>query len=130
MIVLKVIKRLYKLLPKRYSLRGAWVVILLAVNSGLEVAGLGAIIPLVLVVLEEGAVSSNEWLRQVNSVFHLSENQFILLIGVSVLLFLLIKNIISMMLNKNVSNRLQNTSQIKSHPFFEQFDWVRIFILN
>lgn len=71
------------------------MVILLAVNSGLEVAGLGAIIPLVLVVLEEGAVSSNEWLRQVNSVFHLSENQFILLIGVSVLLFLLIKNIIS-----------------------------------
>jgi len=36
-----------------------------------------------------------------------------------------IKDIITLMLNNNLSSRLQNIKQIKTHPFFEKFDWVR-----
>ena len=94
MFLIKIIHRVFVLLPDRFKHRGGVVVLLLLLNSVLDVLGLGAIIPVVLVLVKDGAIQSNTFLRLVHEWTGLmDENYFIVLLCVLLLFVLVLKNI-------------------------------------
>lgn len=94
MIILKTLKRVWLLLPKSFKKRGLAVIFLLLLNSLLDILGLGAIIPIVLVIVEEGAIQSNEILNQLYlATGSIDEKYFIVMLCLFLILVLILKNI-------------------------------------
>jgi ATP-binding cassette, subfamily B, bacterial PglK len=81
-------------MPARFKRRGAMALVLLILNAILDVLGLGAIIPLVLVLVEDGAIQSNSFLGGLHKLTGaMDENYFIVLLCLLLMLVILLKNI-------------------------------------
>ncbi len=95
-LILSVIKRTFKLVPLIYRKRGLVVILLLLINSLLEVIGLGAIIPVVLVLVKDGAIQSNPLLRSLYGLMgSIDEKYFILILCILLMLVLVLKNVVT-----------------------------------
>lgn len=98
-VVFNTMIRILRLIPKPYKLRGSVNFLLLIVNSALDLAGLGAIIPLIFVVLEDDAVQNRDSIRMVYDFMGFtSESAFIITICATLLLLILFKNVLSLLI--------------------------------
>jgi ABC-type multidrug transport system fused ATPase/permease subunit len=90
-----------RILPKGERGKAIKISILLFFNSFLELLGLGAILPLFLVLLEDNLLEKYEWLSWVYDTLNLSsEKQIIVLLAVLFFVVILVKNIISLWIAK------------------------------
>ena len=89
-IILKTVLKFKTLLPNRFRRKGIVAVILLLLNSILELVGLASIIPLFTVIIKDGAVQQNLYLKYVYDLFGFtSENNFIISVTACVVLIIL-----------------------------------------
>ncbi|MEZ4720826.1 MAG: ABC transporter ATP-binding protein [Flavobacteriales bacterium] len=96
-IVIKTLMRLIRLLPRSFRLSGIISFLLLFVNSAFDLLGLGAMIPLIAIVLEEDAIQTNGALHTFYKFSGVAnESRFIILICVLVFLLIVLKNLVSL----------------------------------
>jgi len=123
-IILKTVLKFKTLLPNRFRRKGIVAVILLLLNSILELVGLASIIPLFTVIIKDGAVQQNQYLKYVYDLFGFaSENNFIISVTACVVLIILTKNIIGILIQKyqtKLSLDLMSFFMLKLHHFFFQ----------
>lgn len=100
-IVFKTCTKLKELLPIKFRLKGLFAVFLLLINSLLELLGLASIIPLLTVIVKDGIIQQNKYLKYFYEIFEFSsENSFIMTIAGCVVIMILIKNLIGIMIQK------------------------------
>lgn len=100
-IVIKTCIKLKELLPINFKLKGLFAVLLLLTNSIFELIGLASIIPLLTVIVKDGIIQQNKYLKYFYEIFEFSsENSFIITIAGCVVILILIKNIIGIMIQK------------------------------
>ncbi len=98
-IFVKPIKFLLGILPKSYRFRAILISILLLFNSGLELVGLGAIIPVFSILLEDDVIAKYEWANYIYSALNLtSENQLIIIVSLILLVVIFIKNVTGLLI--------------------------------
>ena len=87
---------LRRLLPPAQKRYGVWMLFLLLVNSFLDVFGLAALVPIIMLASEPGAVAKNKYFAPLYHSFNFgSERHFIALLVVAVFAFFLFKNVFS-----------------------------------
>lgn len=97
-IIVSTILKLRWILPTKFKRQAIFVFLLLFLNSILELAGLGALIPLLLSILQPNAFESG----MLKSLFEYSglesTQSFIIILSVFILLFIIMKNLISVLI--------------------------------
>ena len=123
-IIINTVLRFKSLLPNSFRKRGVIAVILLLLNSILELLGLASIIPLFTVIIKDGVIQKNYYLKYVYDLFEFqSENYFIISISLIVVLTIFFKNIIGVLIQKyqaKLSLDLMSFYMLKLHNFFFQ----------
>jgi len=98
-VVFEALSKSYRILPQKFRRKGLYVMLALLLNSILELFGLAALIPVFSIVLQEGIIQNNEILRGMYEFSGLeSENSFILMICIGVIIVVIVKNIISLLI--------------------------------
>ena len=121
-IVIKTCSRILDLLPSKFKLKALTAVILLLANSLLELLGLASIIPLFTIILKEGVIHSNYYLKHIYDLFgFVSENNFIISVSAIVVLTIFLKNIIGILIQNyqaKLSLNLMSYFMLKLHQLF------------
>lgn len=95
-LIISILSRLKRLLPKKYQTQGGYAFVLLLINSVLELAGVGVLIPIFLVILQDNAFEG----QTLGAIYEFSglesHNQFIMVLGILVFVFVILKNIASL----------------------------------
>ncbi|QNK77409.1 ABC transporter ATP-binding protein [Winogradskyella sp. PAMC22761] len=100
-IIFRSINFIRQILPKEEKGKAIKISVLLFFNSFLELLGLGAILPLFLVLLEDNLLEKYKWLLWIYNAFGLTnEKQLIVVLAVAFLLVIIIKNLISLWITK------------------------------
>ncbi len=98
-VIFEALRKSYRILPQKFRRKGMYVMLALLLNSILELFGLAALIPVFSIVLQEGIIQNNETLRGMFEFSGLeSENSFILMICIGVIIVVIVKNIISLLI--------------------------------
>jgi ABC-type bacteriocin/lantibiotic exporter with double-glycine peptidase domain len=96
LLIISIFSRLKSLLPKRFQKEGFAAMGMLLVNSILELAGVGVLIPIFLVILQEDAFESGK-LKMIYEFSGISsENKFVMFLCIMVFVFVVLKNIASL----------------------------------
>lgn len=100
-IIIKTIRFIKEILPQKYKVRAIFVSFLLFVNSGLELIGLGAILPLFVVLLENSVVEKYQWAAWMYEQFYLTdERQLIVILAIAFFIVIAIKNLLGLWITK------------------------------
>lgn len=92
--------KLRYVLPKEFKRKSLTVFLLLLLNSALELAGLGAMVPLFLAILQKEAFEKG-WLKEVYEFSGFaSTDSFILFLSLLILIFIILKNICSLLITR------------------------------
>ena len=95
--IIKTVKFILSITPGKYHLKLLFILLLQFLNSILELAGLGAFLPIFSLLLEDDVINKNDWLMKIYNFFSLTdENQLILIFSIAIFFLVLIKNIISL----------------------------------
>ena len=121
-LVYNAIKLILDLLPKKDQIKMFGIAILLLINSLLELLGLGAILPVFSVLLEDNVVEKYSWASWVYNFFKLTdERQLIILLATSLFIVILVKNILSLWIakiNSTFALSLFKDISIRLHQFY------------
>lgn len=121
-IIIRTIGFIKDILPQKYKIRAIGISILLFINSGLELIGLGAILPLFVVLLENSVVEKYQWAAWLYDLFHLTdERQLIVILAVVFFVIIMIKNILGLWIAKiqsEFSYSLYRTFTLQIHEFY------------
>lgn len=91
--------RVARILPHSYRWKAVLSLFLLLVNSVMDLLGLGAVVPLIVMVLRENSFQENEWLAWLyEHSFATSETEFIYHFSFALLLIIIIKNLASILI--------------------------------
>ncbi|MEN8138896.1 MAG: ABC transporter ATP-binding protein [Bacteroidota bacterium] len=122
MIITDTIKQLKQILPSQFKKQGIISVILLFINSILELVGLASLLPLFMVILKENVVYENQYLNSIyNTLGYTSENAFIISIAGLVVLMIILKNIVGLLIQKyqtTYSYSIMEYFMIKLHKYY------------
>jgi ATP-binding cassette, subfamily B, bacterial PglK len=130
-IIIRTIHFIKDILPQKYKVRAVVISILLFINSGLELIGLGAILPLFVVLLEDSVVAKYKWAAWLYKLFHLTdERQLIVILAIVFFIIIGIKNILGLWITKIQSEfsyslfklltlELHELYYKKGYPFFK-----------
>ncbi len=123
-IVLRTIRFIINVLPKKDGLKLLTVGLLLFLNSFLDLLGLGALLPVFSVLLEDDVIKSNSFLRWIYNLFDLSnENQLIIILAAFLFLVVLSKNLLSLMIiryNSKFALGLSKDFTLRLHKYYYQ----------
>ena len=98
-VIIKPLRVLRSILPKEYKLRIVGISSLLLLNSLLELIGLGALIPVFTILLEDNVVEKYTWARYLYENFNLtSGDQLIVLVSLLLLTIIVIKNVLGLVI--------------------------------
>ncbi len=100
-IIFETIRFIRLILPKQYKLRAIGIGILLFINSGLELLGLGALYPVFAVLLVDSVVEKFGWAKWIYNSFGMTdERQLIVVLAVALFVIFIIKNLLSLWITK------------------------------
>ncbi|MFZ6050970.1 ABC transporter ATP-binding protein [Halocola ammonii] len=103
-LLVSTILRVRRLLPPGFSRRSVWMIIALLVNAFLELAGIGALIPFFIAIVEKDSLESG-WLAQLYDFTGFSSPaSFIVALGVAIFLFIILKNLLGLAISKFQAN--------------------------
>lgn len=124
MLFIETIKRIKEVLPAKFKKRGVLAIILLFINSILELLGLAALLPLFTVILTENIIQENDILNNIYTALGFaSENIFIIFIAGSVVGLIIIKNVIGIFIQKyqtTFSFDIMEYFMLKLHKYYYQ----------
>lgn len=130
-LVYNAIKLILDLLPKKDQVKMMGIAILLLINSLLELIGLGAILPVFAVLLEDNVVEKYSWASWIYNLLELTdERQLIVVLALGLFAVVVVKNILSLWiakvnstfslsLYKDISIRLHKLYYSKGFSFFK-----------
>ncbi len=100
-LVHKSISRIFKLLPNSYKRKSIFQLILMIINSFVDLLGLAAVIPLLAALLKEGFIHQQKQLDWLYQTMGFSEDKwFVVFICACVILIIIIKNIFGLWVNQ------------------------------
>ena len=100
-LIYKTITRIFKLLPSSYKKRSGFQLVLMIVNSFVDLLGLAAVIPLLAALLKVGFIHENHLLNTVYTSLGFTEDKwFIVFICGVVLAIVIAKNAFGLWVNK------------------------------
>ncbi|WP_044205764.1 ABC transporter ATP-binding protein [Flammeovirga sp. OC4] len=100
-IIFQTLQFIRSVLPKDQKVKAIGVSILLFINSGLELIGLSAMLPVFAVLLEDDVVNKYTWANWVYNLFGLTDDKQFIILLTSILFFVvLVKNIAGMFIVK------------------------------
>lgn len=126
----KEISKLWFILDKEQKIYGALVFIISLVGAGLEVLGVGIIVPLVTAFLEPDKLMNNRWLQKPINLLNIQNaNSLILLITIGVIGVFVIKNIFFILISwirikysckvsRELSAKMMETYMDRGYEFF------------
>ena len=121
-IVIRTIKFVLEVLPSKDKRKLIIVACLLFLNSILELIGLGALLPVFSVLLEDNVLETNSFLKGIYDIFHLTdENQLIVLLSVLLLIVILVKNVAGLLIikyNSTFALSLSKDFALKLHEIY------------
>jgi len=95
------LRKVSALLPSETKRRALGMMALLLFNSFLDIMGLAAILPIITILLQDNVVENNRMFRWVyNFLGFTSETSFLVVLALSVLAFIVVKNVISLWIYK------------------------------
>jgi len=130
-LIINTIIKLKEVLPQKYKIRAAKMLILIILNSIFEMIGLAAFLPLFSVILQPNILQNHRVIRAVYSFFGFeSEKLFILLLSVTIIIIIVFKNIASLLITRSqakfslslysyFSNQLNQLYYSKGFAFFK-----------
>ena len=90
----KILKKLNVLLDKKQKKTMVWLVIMMIIGAGLQVAGVGMIVPVVNVVMNSNAIETNELVRTLYGLLGGgSQKRFTVIIMLALIAIFIIKNV-------------------------------------
>lgn len=131
-LIIGTLIKIKEVLPNEYRRKSLKMLILLFLNSLLEMVGLAAFLPLFSVILQPGVIHTHPVLKPIyNSVGFTSDNQFILALAGLIVLSIIVKNTASLFIVRTqakfslslfqyFANRLHQLYYIKGFPFFKR----------
>lgn len=100
-IAIKTIKFIFDILPKKYHLKLVFVGLLLLMNSVLDLLGLGVLLPVFSVLLEDNVIEKYAWANWMYDTFGLTdERQLILVLAIILFIVTVFKNILSLWISR------------------------------
>jgi ABC-type multidrug transport system fused ATPase/permease subunit len=100
-IVLRTIKFLLDILPKGEKLNLIGISALLIINSLLDLLGLGALLPVFSVLLEDNVIEKYRWARWIYDLFSLTdERQLVVVLAVALFVVIVMKNLLCLWIAK------------------------------
>ncbi|MFD2917459.1 ABC transporter ATP-binding protein [Psychroserpens luteus] len=121
-ILYKTIRFILEILPSKDKRKLIIVACLLFLNSILELIGLGALLPVFSVLLEDNVLETNSFLKGIYDIFHLTdENQLIVLLSVLLLIVILLKNVVGLLIikyNSTFALSLSKDFALKLHEIY------------
>lgn len=121
-IVYKTIRFVIDVLPSKYRVKLVIVGCLLFLSSFLDLLGLGALLPVFSVLLEENGIETNPLLKGIYNTLNLtSENQLVVILAVGLFLVILTKNILGILIVKHNSTFALGLSKdfaLKMHQIY------------
>ena len=103
-LLVSTVLRVRKLLPPGFSRESVLMIIALLVNAVLELAGIGALIPFFIAIVEKDSLKSG-WLAEFYVFTGFSSPvTFIVVLGVSIFLFIILKNLLGLAISKFQAN--------------------------
>lgn len=100
-LIISTFVRLRRLLPIKYKTQSLFISFLLLLNAILELVSLGALVPLILAVIKKNAFESG-YMETIYLWSGLDSTQtFMLVLCIGILLFMILKNIISVRIQKH-----------------------------
>jgi ABC-type multidrug transport system fused ATPase/permease subunit len=124
--------KIKEVLPNEYRRKSLKMLILLFLNSLLEMVGLAAFLPLFSVILQPGVIHTHYILKPIyDTLGFTSDNQFILALAGLIVLAIVVKNTVSLFIVRTqakfslslyqyLSNRLHQIYYSKGFPFFKK----------
>ncbi len=101
-LFLKTIKKIFLILPQNKVNQFYITCFLLFIQSIIEVIGLGAILPVFLVILEPEILQKYDWAKFLYNTLNLSNtNDLIIVLTLSLLIFIILKNALSILITKH-----------------------------
>lgn len=100
-LIVSTIRDLRMLIPKRYKIKAIITTILVFINTILDLIGLAAIFPLFAVVVTDGFLEQNRWMRSIYDFLGFtSQENFIIGLSIFILLSVSLKNLVSLLIQK------------------------------
>ncbi len=130
-IISHTVKRILEVLPRNYKRKSARMILLLFLNSVMELFGLAAFLPLFTVILKENVVQSHPIISKAYQMGGFtSEEQFILVLAGFIVVVIVVKNIMSLFILRSQAKfslslyqffaiRLHKLYYQKGFPFFK-----------
>lgn len=121
-LIFSTIKRILQVLPPGYKKRSARMMVLLFINSVLELFGLAAFLPLFSVILQDGMIQTHPIISKMYQMGGFtSENQFILFLAGFIVFAIIFKNVMALFILRaqaTFSLSLYQYFAIRLHQFF------------
>ncbi|MCU4158148.1 ABC transporter ATP-binding protein/permease [Carboxylicivirga sp. A043] len=131
-LIFSTIKRILQVLPPGYKKKSAKMMVLLFINSVMELFGLAAFLPLFSVILQDGVIQTHPIISKVYKIGgFVSENQFILFLAGFIVFAIIFKNVMSLFILRSQARfslslyqyfaiRLHELFYSKGFAFFKQ----------
>lgn len=121
-IIIRTIRFIKVILPQKYKFKAIGISFMLFINSGLELIGLGAILPLFVVLLENSVVEKYKWAAWFYEEFNLTdERQLIVILAILFFVVIGIKNLLGLWITKvqsEFSYSLYKAFTLQIHEFY------------
>jgi len=115
-LLLRTFTFIKKVVPKSLRARGIFTLLAVFLNSILDLLGIASLIPLLMIIIDDNAISNNRYLSIVyHSLNFTSDRAFIVFICLLVLVFILLKNLLSLVLY-----RAQYNYSFLLHSYFSR----------
>lgn len=100
-LLVRAARLIIEVLPRKLRIKAGLNLVFIFINSLLELIGIAFLIPLLVIILDEKKLVTNVWLQKIYILLGFETNtDFIVFLGVFVLLFTILKNIASIFLLK------------------------------
>jgi len=117
-----------KILPKNHRIKMLGIFVLSFVNSLIDLLGIGAILPILVVLLESNATEKYNWALYIHDTLNLdNENQLVIILTLFFFLAIFFKNIIGLFITKiqyAYSLRLNKLFLLRLHKYYYKKGFV------
>jgi len=102
LILIEAVRFIVRVLPRSMRVKAARNLLLIFINSLIELIGVAFLVPILVVILDESKIFSNPWLSEAYRLggFN-STTSFVVSLCIAILLFIIAKNIVSLQLLKS-----------------------------
>ncbi len=119
--------RAFKVFPTKLKVRFYFTLLLMLLNSIIELVGLAAMIPLISIMMQDDFIAKSELLTKIYHLFQFNDEKiFILFICISALVIVMVKAVVGTLIFRSLnsySNAIYKYFSTKLYAYFYQLDY-------